>query len=36
MDIRICEINPDYIDYLHSFDHKVSLEHPEHVTRKFI
>lgn len=34
--MRIVEIIPEYINYLYKFDKRVSLEHPNGKTRKFI
>lgn len=34
--MRIVEIIPEYIKYLYKFDKRVSLEHPDGKTRKFI
>lgn len=34
--MRIVEIIPEYINYLHLFDKRVNLEHPNGKTRKFI
>lgn len=36
MDIRICEIDPNYTAFLHQFDHRVSLEHDDGGARKFL
>lgn len=34
--MKIVEIIPDYINYLHDFDNRVNLEHCDGKTRKFI
>lgn len=34
--LKLYEINPQYLNYLHSIDNKVSLEHEHANKRKFI
>ena len=34
--LRLYEINQDYLNYLHSIDNKVSLEHKQANKRKFV